>query len=165
MSIQWLRANFPGFGDLSEKECDAVTNFSLLWMVFESKILNMDGNATSITNAVDAWSNAGLLSENDYDDALAYFRKRYFAEGDFTHHFDNLHLKNNDITRLVRSVLDGTNNVPRDRVLAILIIIYRYRNNLFHGVKWQYQLKDQFDNFNHANRVLMQILAHHGNLA
>ena len=40
-------------------------------------------------------------------------------------------------------------------VAVILIVIYRFRNNLFHGVKWEYELRGQLDNFNHANQVLM----------
>ena len=41
---------------------------------------------------------------------------------------------------------------------AVLIIVYRFRNNLFHGVKWSYELQGQLENFTHANAALMQAI-------
>ena len=46
----------------------------------------------------------------------------------------------------------------------MLTIIYRYRNNLFHGVKWGYELADQLHNFTHANNALMKALDRYGEL-
>jgi hypothetical protein len=97
---------------------------------------------------------------------LAYFRQRYFANGVFTYHFDHLHLRPNDQIPLIRSVIDGSNNDPCRRVATVLIVILRYRNNLFHGMKWQYdELAGQLDNFTNANNALMTALEHYGQLA
>ena len=85
--------------------------------------------------------------------------------GDVTHHFHDLRLRENDRPDIVRAVIDGTNNDPRDRVATILIIVLRFRNNLFHGVKWQYQLAGQLSNFTNANNILMKALEQHGELA
>jgi hypothetical protein len=49
-------------------------------------------------------------------------------------------------------------------MLAFLMIVGRLRNDLFHGKKWAYELRDQRENFTHANGVLMRILEHHGQL-
>ncbi len=46
----------------------------------------------------------------------------------------------------------------------MLIIVFRYRNNLFHGVKWEYELAGQLSNFTTANSVLMKVLDRHGDL-
>jgi hypothetical protein len=43
--------------------------------------------------------------------------------------------------------------------------VFRYRNNLLHGVKWQYKLQGQLGNFTTANDVLMRVLERHGALA
>jgi hypothetical protein len=48
---------------------------------------------------------------------------------------------------------------------AILIIVFRYRNNLFHGVKWHYRRHGQLANFIVANEILMKVLERHGKLA
>lgn len=165
MNIQWLREKAPGFNDLSDEECGAISDFSLLWSLFESQILDSSGNAARICKTVDDWRDAESLRADSYDPELTYFRQRYFANGDFTYHFDNLHLRPKDQQSLVRTVIDGTNNDPRDCVVTILIIVLRFRNNLFHGVKWQYELAGQLTNFTNANNILMKVLEHHGQLA
>ena len=96
------------------------------------------------------------------DAELTYFQDRYYAETEFTYHFHNLQLRPNDRTLMVRTVLDGTDADPRSRVSTALIIVFRYRNNLFHGLKWQYELVGQLTNFNVANAVLMKTLDRHG---
>lgn len=164
-SIEWLKAKAPGFNHLSKDEQDAIADFSLLWSLFESSILNTRGNAANICKAVEAWHAAGSLDAPAFDDELAYFRNRYFLDGNFTGHFDHLHLRNSDREQLVRAVIDGSDNDPRSRAMAVLIIVFRYRNNLFHGVKWQYELKEQLDNFTAANAILMKVLEKHGALA
>lgn len=121
--------------------------------------------ADLICAKADAWRDAGTLDADQYDAELAYFRERYFANGAFTHHFAHLHLRPADQPDLVRSVLDGSNNDPRDRLLAALMIVWRFRNNLFHGEKWAYQLQDQLSNFTNANALLMRLLERHGQLA
>jgi hypothetical protein len=40
-----------------------------------------------------SWRDAGTLDADAYDQALAYFRQRYRADGDFTYHFRHLHLR------------------------------------------------------------------------
>ncbi|QPM90612.1 hypothetical protein PSAL_018510 [Pseudooceanicola algae] len=120
--------------------------------------------ADLIRAKVDKWSDAGTLDADQYDGELAYFRERYYANGDFTHHFAHLHLRPADQPDLVRSVLDGRRNDPRDRLLTVLMIVWRFRNNLFHGEKWAYQLQGQHSNFTHANAVLIRLLERHGQL-
>jgi hypothetical protein len=164
MSMQWLLARAPGFNDLTAEERSAIVDFSMLWSLFEARILHNEGNARSIRAAVVDWYEAGTLQAEAYDAQLAYFRQRYFANGAFTYHFGHLHLRPNDQKPLVRSVIDGSNDDPVCGVAAVLIVIFRYRNNLFHGMKWQYELAGQLDNFMNANHALMTALDHHGRL-
>ena len=164
MSMEWLLANAPGFNDLTVEERSAIVDFSLLWSLFEARILNNAGNTRSIRAAVHRWHEAGTLQPVVYDAQLAYFRQRYFANGNFTHHFDHLHLRPSDQIPLVRSVMDGSNNDPCPRVATVFIVIFRYRNNLFHGMKWSYELAGQLENFTSANNALMTALENHGHL-
>lgn len=164
MSTAWLEAHVPGFEHLSDAERSAIGDFTLLWTLFEARVLATRGSAQRISDAVESWEQAGSSDEASCDAELAYFRDRYFANGDFTHHFYGLNLRANDRPALVRAVLNASDNHPRNRLIAMLIIVLRYRNNLFHGVKWQYNLAGQLDNFSHANSVLMRALEQHGNL-
>ena len=155
----------PGFQALPEADRAAIFNFTFLWSLFEAQVMGNFARADLICAKADQWRAAVTLDADQYDAELAYFRERYFANGAFTHHFAHLHLRPADQPDLVRSVLDGTNNDPRDRLLTVLMIVWRFRNNLFHGEKWAYQLQGQLANFTRANAVLMRLLEQHGQLA
>lgn len=90
-----------------------------------------------------------------FTDALEYWRERYIHAEDAGHRFDALRFQPNPFRTLVVEVLSGAREGHREILQALLLIIFRLRNNLFHGVKWQYLLHDQHGNFSHANAVLM----------
>ena len=60
-----------------------------------------------------------------------------------------------------KKVLQSTDVSPDDVAAAVLIIVYRFRNNLFHGAKWLYEFREQIKNFNHANTALMKAVELH----
>lgn len=161
IAIDWLEANAPGFRDLSEDERRAVTDFQFLWSLFEAKALNEQGSAEAIIAAARRWGEDGLLNDDVFEPQAAYFRNRYFADGVLTHHFRHLRLRGNDSIDLVKDVLQKTDAEPDRIAAAVLIIVYRFRNNLFHGIKWSYELRGQLENFNHANTALMKSIELH----
>lgn len=164
VSKQWLEARAPGFSDLPDPDRLAIFDFAFLWSLFEAQVMDNFARADRIREKMDAWAAAGTLRADLYDAELAYFRNRYFADGKLTRHFPFLDLRPSDHPDLVQAVIEGANNDPRDRMLALLMIVWRLRNNLFHGAKWAYGLRDQHENFTHANQVLMRLLERHGQL-
>lgn len=164
-ALNWLRTHAPGFNQLSQAEHDAITDFSLLWGLFESRVLDTRGSAHAICDVVDKCLDDGRFAPDLFDPELVYFKNRYHPDGHFTHHFDGLLLRRPDHAPMVRAVLAGVDAEPKHRLAAALIVVFRYRNNLFHGVKWQYALADQLSNFTNANRILMKALERHGGLA
>ncbi len=161
MSVEWLMQKVPGFAALPPEDREAIVSFSFLWSLFEAQLMENNANAKKISDAVDRWEAAGSLAADLYDGDIAYFRDRYFQNGDFTYHFGHLNLRKSDMPVLVGDVISGTNEAARDRVLTVLLVVWRFRNNLFHGAKWTYWLGGQLDNFNHANAVLMRVLERH----
>lgn len=153
-AIRWLE-KAAGFGALTEPERSAPMHFSLLWSFCEAEALHTNGSS----NAVAAWirdlSAHRNLDPAAFSPALDYFKSRYFSQGNFTHHFDSLNLRPNDSLDLVRAMLSGNNPDPVDSVVALFIVIYRFRSNYSHGPKWAYNLQDQLSNFNVANDSLM----------
>lgn len=92
-------------------------------------------------------------------DAYAYFRGRYFRDNDFTHHYDGLRLRGkSDREELVKSVLTGGTNEPAEVAVGVLIIVYRFRNNLHHGLKWAYGIQGQREKFEQSNAVLTGVM-------
>lgn len=164
MSERWLEARAPGYRDLPEPDRRAIFHFAFLWSLFEAQIMANFARADRIREKVDAWVAAGTVDADAYGAELAYFRDRYFADGSLTYHFSHLELRPSDHPDIVRAVIESANDDPRDRMLTLLMIVWRFRNNLFHGAKWAYQLRDQRDNFNQANGVLMRVLERHGQL-
>lgn len=162
--IEWLTANAPGFAELGQDERDAMMHFAVLWSFFEERALDRSASAAKIIARSRQWHDAGRLQEGAFTESLAYFRQRYLVNGAPTHHYAGLLLRPNDREPLVRSVLRAENNNVADIVAAMLIIAYRYRNNLLHGEKWAYQIRGQHDNFLHGSRVLMLALEANGGL-
>lgn len=157
-AITWLCAKAPGFEALSQEERDAIMHFALLWSLFEAAVLDTHACARSIIEVSKRWTNEERLKAESFADPLAYFRNRHFQNNEFTEHFAGLNLRENDNRQLVEAVLKGEDGDVGDTVAALLIIVYRLRNNLFHGVKWDYELRGQLGNFTNANALLMLAL-------
>lgn len=88
-------------------------------------------SANAILAQTHEWSAQGKLKMQQFELELQYFRSRYFENGDPIRHFAGLNLRNNDRPELVRAALAGNINDPADCIAALLIVIYRLRNNLF----------------------------------
>lgn len=158
----FLMQYVPGYAELGPPERDAISHFTLLWSAMEGRVLQTNANPTSLVEAVKAMALNGQLNVGAYQDSLAYFRNRYFQDGGFTHHFDQLLFRPRDRRPLVEAVLCDRQNDPISIVAALLLIVYRLRNNLFHGAKWAYGIRGQQANFMHGAQVLMRVLEVHG---
>lgn len=163
--MEWLATYAPGFQALSPEEREAIMHFSFLWSLFEFEALNRRGGVSALVVVARQWADTDLFTEKSFEPQLAYFRNRYFRDGEFTYHFHHLKLRNGDQPGLVRKVLRNHAAERFEIAAALLIIAYRFRNNLFHGEKWAYQLKGQLENFNHANAILMQGIELHRQLS
>jgi hypothetical protein len=155
---EWLEKNVLGFSLLSAQDREAIRDFSLLWSLYEGTILNASGSANAIIHAVGSLKASGRLTPKPLRGAIDYFVGRYF-DGDLTFH--ELHLRSNDHRALVEKVVKAQSTDDTEIVSAILIIVFRLRNNLFHGVKWSYGIRDQLENFRNANNVLMSVMEMH----
>ena len=96
----------------------------------------------------------------EYENSLNYFKNRYISEGVTNERFNHLNFRNNDRRELVVDVLLGNNIDNSDTILVLAIIVYRYRNNLFHGLKQMEFIDQQKENFDNANTIFTAILRH-----
>lgn len=153
--LEWISSYLSFERKITENDIESVRNFSLLWNLFEGLICNKNASISALENAVSDLHDRDRLKIDDYDKFLKYFTKRYIENGETSHRFDRLNLRHGDKPELVAAVLKGNETTPKKVLLAILIIVYRYRNNLFHGEKSIYDLPNQIDNFRNANQLLM----------
>ena len=158
MSTEWFKLNAPGYSSLRQEELEAIKDFSLLWSLFEAQLLNSQASANSIEAKVNSLNQTRPFDERDFSIYKTYFVDRYTEINQVNNNFTNLHLRVNDKPDLIRDVLEGRVNSINNVVTAMLIIIYRYRNNFFHGVKLDYEFKGQQDNFQTANSLLMKMM-------
>jgi hypothetical protein len=134
-----------------------------MWSLFESKVCEKHASVGKIKSFTKRLSGTKSLKQEYLDPYLLYFQKRYLRNGKTNDRFDKLRISS-DYREHVESVLKKEETEKSSIVLVLLIIIYRLRNNLFHGEKPILTLHDQNINFNVANRFLAKVLDLHKNI-
>ena len=154
----WLEQHAPGYPDLAAEARDVITTFSLFWSLFEAQFLNNSASAANIVARSEELCTAGVVEESDFSDILAYFRDRYSDGRAVNNRFRSLNLRANDRRELVTKVLLDQESTAAEQLASCLIVVYRYRNNFFHGIKWASKFRDQYDNFAKSNQLLAYVL-------
>ena len=156
----WLEQHAPGYPNLSSEELQAITGFSLLWSLFEAQVLDTSASAQKIVEKCNTLYEPIGVREEHFSDSLEYFRQRYTDGRAVNSLFRDLCLRDNDHRDLVKKVLlDHESTEPEEKLAACLIIIFRYRNNYFHGIKWATEFRDQQANFEESNKLLVYVLS------
>ena len=156
--LEWLRRNEPGFAELSGDERDAIGEFVFLWSLFEARVLDRNASARAIVDAATRWSERGVLAQETFQTEQTYFRNRYCPGGQFSYHFDHLNFRRPDNEELVRKFLKQDCLHAWEDAAGLLIVVYRLRNNLFHGLKWAYAIRGQHENVGNASTALVRAL-------
>src|SRR5262245_24903427 len=154
-ALDWLAQQQDGFGNLPKSDQKAMMEFSLLWAYFEARLLAANASPKNIASLAAGIADTKKLRPELLVEPIAYWRTRYVHAGEFTHHYHSLNLRPNDNIKVVNAVLLSQDESPKALLICALTIVYRYRNNLFHGLKWAYGLQGQEGNFTVANRVLI----------
>jgi hypothetical protein len=151
---EWINNRFGT--NFSENDLSSVKDFSLLWNVFENIVC--DNNCS--VNRLSERLNPIVFDLAEFENNLNYFKNRYISDGETNERFNHLNFRKSDRRELVADVLLGNNNDNSENILALAIIVYRLRNNLFHGLKQMEFIDQQKENFDNANMVLTAILRH-----
>jgi hypothetical protein len=157
--LYWLNSHRGDAPELLESGLSDVLCFSLMWSLFERRACATNANINAICGVATRLYDRGRLTVEDFQPYLAYFRNRYLSEGEETNEkFERLRFRENDRKQTVEDVLKGKLVDPASIVFALLVIVFRLRNNLFHGTKNLFQLPEQGENFAVANRLLATVL-------
>lgn len=157
----WLNANIADAAYLDENALVALRNFTLMWNLFEGLLCNTKATVSTFDRLVkELPSNSHQISS--LNTAFAYYRQRYTHNGCTNARFDQLHFRSNDKKEIVAATLLSENPTMQELGFALLVIIYRLRNNLFHGLKSFDQLNDQAENLNRAAEGLAAFMKLHG---
>ena len=149
------------YGTPLEPETSAtVASFTTMWNVFEGMVCNHRASIAEFTRHA-ATIDKLEISDQDLqtlEDCLAFWTFRYRTPDGFSDRFLHLHFRSNDRKELVEEVLQGTKTELTEKVLALMIIVYRLRNNLFHGMKAFHGLDRQVPNLNVASQCLAALV-------
>lgn len=150
---QWINKKFSA--SLTDKDYNCVTEFLLLWNLFEDRLFENDFKEDKakpyITN------NIKKLDHDICNKVFEYFKARYtHVESGLIIYplFEKLNIRSRDKKEFVERTLVADSPSMEDKIFASIIIIFRYRNNLFHGLKDVTQINYQQSNFITANKML-----------
>lgn len=161
--LNWTRTFFDNAVDLNVEGIDRVRNFVFLWNIFETFACNKNANLNSIRNIVEEINNRDAITLEPFADYVNYFSNRYYnPNGDSRYSIDGLLFRKNNNDQVAKNeviaVLTRQQVEPKEVLKALLFILYRFRNNLFHGEKEIVRLNEQIDNFICANHILSNVL-------
>ena len=162
--LEWIKNFFDNGVDLNNEGIDRVRNFSLLWNLFETFACNRRADINSISNAVDTINEREQITTELIAEHLEYFKERYFNEdGSPKQIFEGLKFRPGQTDpaakQKVTETLTGQIDNPAENLKSLLFILYRFRNNLFHGEKEVIRLNGQINNFTVANDLLTKVLS------
>ena len=123
--------------------------FLILWNLFECRLF---GTSFSIDKAI---VNNYKASDDVLRETFLYFQSRYVETGNTNQKFDGLNFRKNDKKENISRVLCEGKDTELNPDTAIQCIIYRLRNNLFHGLKSIEEFSQQNDMFNIVNKYLL----------
>ncbi|EJN6713692.1 hypothetical protein RAL01_004397, partial [Vibrio vulnificus] len=154
---EWINTSLSSDINLNEQTLNLVADFTLIWSIFEAAEDDNSGIINRIAKfSIDA-------AKDNFDVAiveapLEFWTNRYVTQGEVNYSFSQLNFRKDEEKDLVSSVLLGRETLLAAKIHAVLLIIYRLRNNLFHGIKDIALLNEQCDNFEVAIKYLQSLL-------
>lgn len=154
--LKLIDSNFYYDGKTYSADLEMVGNFLILWSLFESKCCKGNANKASIENVIDKVEKS--FDDNILNEVFDYMKERYAV----AENFKNLNFRTGGGDEKMKThceeVFSDEKSIKEDKLKAVLYVIYRYRNNLFHGIKQIPSLHKQKDNFNASYKVLIECI-------
>jgi hypothetical protein len=156
----WIAENLFGGAELLPETTAAVANFTLMWNLFEDMVCRNHANVREFKQIAQTLSQAQVSAEDEeaLRSCLSFWVFRYRRGTGFSARFEGLHFRPNDRREVVEAVLRGESEDLSSRLLALMVIVYRLRNNLFHGLKTIERLNDQVENLEMGSKCLAALL-------
>ena len=153
---EWINSKLGSA--LDEKAIKSIKDFSLVWNIFEDRACDNNPSVAILEKFVDRISDSLVDAEEITTNTFEYFHKKYVEKDKINLRYTFLNLKGSDNPAFVENTLLAESPSLSDKALASLIIISRYRNNLYHALTDMTQIHEQKENFRIANRFLATVL-------
>ncbi len=141
----------PDLDQLTNEVIEQISNFNWLWPCFESTQCGGSANGSMLDAFSIKREALNLLNNSEYRCSIDYFRDRY-RDNDRLDHLAPIKYARNDRPVMEIGLSNGAEKTELSK--ALCRIVYRLRNNLFHGTKGSNGLANQHKNSIHANTLL-----------
>ena len=152
--IDWINRKIINEGyKINAEDVEEIRDFTLLWNLLENICFKNYVKIDKINDLID--SKIDKFNENNetFRETFKYFYTRYQNENKLR----ALNL-NRPMKELAIKILNNTYTDKNNKLKFIMAVIYRYRNNLFHGEKQMRYIRLQKENFKIANKFLMYFI-------
>lgn len=150
-----------GAGDLDEEIFSESGTFLFLTSWYEEQLFNNNSRQSPDTTKDLCSSLSEICDLSDFDFFGSHYCERYLHGNGGIGKFNNLRIRYEDRFSVKQSLQSFDKEKKRDASLlfAYLTIIYRYRNNFFHGSKGLVNLVDYYSEFLVNNRFLIELMS------
>ncbi len=133
-----------------------IFNFAMIWNLFEDRCMDNFAKISKVNNFVESHISINNL---EVDVIFDYFKDRYKVF-DNIYDTENLLWKEHEHTYrdFVIEKFRDTQCSHQNKIKAVLYIIFRLRNNLFHGEKDIAIINEQKRTFVLVNKFLMDLI-------
>lgn len=155
-AIEWISLEIMGGEELERCTLESVSDFVLYWAIFEGSEIDRQDTVGAIRHF--ACRIAGTIDLGELETAREYWRQRYVSGDRVNDTFGGLQFScEGHKVIAAKPLLEGTSD-GFEVVHGLLMIVYRLRNNLFHGEKDVTRLDEQRENLFHGGEVLRVVM-------
>ena len=124
-AASWLSGSFFGRHQLRPEAVTAVSNFTLMWNMFEGLHCHSGANAVELERVAQqvAQYSAATIAEDGVRPYVTFWMFRYRTADGFNHRFERLNFRRRDRRKLVEAVLKGEAVTFENQVLAVLLVV------------------------------------------
>ena len=134
-ALKWIGERSPSLQRFLRRGLQPLLHFALMWNMFEGQLCDSSVSVQKLREVAITLAQRRFAASPDAKAFLDFIRTRYFADGRVTERFYSLNLRSEHQRNAVFSVLSGATSDPAEAIFAQLLVVYRYRNNTFHGLK------------------------------
>lgn len=153
-AIVWINNRFTSPNHFTVAAAKPILHFTLMWNVFEGKLCYTQAGPKKLQQIALTLASTDFLKSSTAQGFLTFVRNRYWNNGATDDRFELLRLRTREEKDVVFNVIADRLSNARDVIYALLLVVYRYRNNAFHGIKNPAEVFGSAELFNHSSRFL-----------
>ena len=134
-AVEWIARQQPSLRRFVLSEHHPLLHFALMWNIFEGEACECSASIDKLRRVAETLAARQFATHHQAVAFMAFLRSRYWRDKGLTTRFVALRFRTPKEEELVSRVLGREATSAADTIFAQLLVVYRYRNNTFHGLK------------------------------